>query len=340
MKRLFALAACATLVACSSGSSNSSSSPTPTALVSLSTAESGAVASTQTIYGAVLQNADTQFTLSAPVEAIVNRVAASLGSAVSRGQLVVALAPSANTRANIATLNAQLQTAQQAYARAKRLRADGLASDADVQSARASQKTAQASLNAATTQSRELSLRAPGPGYIQSISVVPGQLVSAGTTIATINRVGALRARFGIDPTLISRLSRGAGLQLQQPGGGSTITIPIVAVDPSADPQTRLASIYVRVPEKFGTGAGQPLQGAITLQQAGNAVTVPYDALLNDGGQPYVFVVKNGVAHRHDVTVGASNGTVAAISQGVSSGDQVVTQGGTALEDGMKVRTK
>ena len=46
------------------------------------------------------------------------------------------------------------------------------------------------------------------------------------------------------------------------------------------------------------------------------------------------------MAHRHDVTVGAANDKRVAITKGVSTGDKVVTAGGTGVEDGMKVRTK
>jgi membrane fusion protein (multidrug efflux system) len=69
-------------------------------------------------------------------------------------------------------------------------------------------------------------------------------------------------------------------------------------------------------------------------------VTIPYEAILDDGGQPYVYVVANGIAHRHDVVTGPSSGTRITIIKGVSAGDIVVVQGGTAVEDGMKVRTK
>ena len=73
---------------------------------------------------------------------------------------------------------------------------------------------------------------------------------------------------------------------------------------------------------------------------AASGLTIPYAALLDDGGQPFVYVAKDGVAHRHDVETGPATGDRIAIIKGISVNDQVVTQGGTALEDGMKVRTK
>jgi len=330
----------ALLLAGCSGSNTTATAPDPTALVSLARAESGAVASSHTIYGAVEQNADTQFTLAAPIEAVVSRIVAPAGTPVGRGQLVVALSASPSTRAEIARLSAEARSAQQAYERALRLRTDGLVSDAEVESARTAAQGAQASRAALAAQSAQLALRAPGPGYILAISSNPGDLVSPGTAIATISRTGDLRARFGIDPALLPRLSRGSGVRLEPAGGSRALALPIRSIDPSVDPQTRLASIYVTVPAAYRSGPGQPLKGEVTLEQSGNAVVVPYPALLDDGGQPYVFIVSKGVAHRKDVTVGASDGKAVAITGGIAAGEQVVVQGGTALEDGMKVRMK
>jgi multidrug efflux pump subunit AcrA (membrane-fusion protein) len=47
--------------------------------------------------------------------------------------------------------------------------------------------------------------------------------------------------------------------------------------------------------------------------------------------------VRNGVARRVDVSPGNSSGDSIQILKGLNPGDRVVTEGGTALEDGMKV---
>lgn len=312
----------------------------PTALVALATAQIGAVASTQAVYGAIERNAHSQYRLSAPVEAVVDRIAAPVGSAVERGQEVMALAPSASTRAELARLAAAARAAQAAYERAQRLRADGLVGDAEVESAHAAAQSAQAARAALVELSAQLSLRAPGPGFVQSIAGNPGERLSAGTPLVTISRKGDLRARFGIDPALLPRLARGSGVRLDPGAAGAATVLPIRSVDPSVDPQTRLASIYVTVAAGSSAGAGQPLKGEVTLESSGSAVTVPYAALLDDGGQPYVFVVDQGVAWRREVSLGASDGTMVAITRGVAAGDEVVIEGTTALADGMKVRSR
>jgi multidrug efflux pump subunit AcrA (membrane-fusion protein) len=112
--------------------------------------------------------------------------------------------------------------------------------------------------------------------------------------------------------------------------------VSVVGVDPQIDPTTRLASVYARVPGT-GLGAGEPLRASLAVGATATGVSIPYSALLDDGGRSYVFVVKNGVAKSVDVSPGNSSGDRVQILKGLNPGDKVVTEGGTALEDGMKV---
>ena len=128
-------------------------------------------------------------------------------------------------------------------------------------------------------------------------------------------------------------------LRLAADAGRPALTVPIESVAPAVDPQTRLIAVFARVPAAGGIAAGQALAGEVPAGSGLGGVSVPYAALLDDGGQPYVFVVANGVAHRHDVTVQAQGGGRASLS-GIGVGDAVVVEGGTAVEDGIQVRTR
>jgi RND family efflux transporter MFP subunit len=327
------------LTACSSGSQNQD--PIPVALVSLAVAQQGNVAQTVMLYGAVERGAEAQYTLAAPAEATLMAVPAPVGAAVARGQLVARLRPTPTTQADLASARVAAQTASAALARAQRLRSGGLASDADVESARSAAETARARLLSLSRQASGLDLRSPGPGHVERVAFNPGDIVSAGATVAVIAHAGgSLRARFGVDPAIARRLASGATLTISPSAGGQRFSTPIISIDPTVDPQTRLASVFSRVPPKADVGPGQPLSATVAVAHSGTAVTIPYEAILDDGGQPYVYVVTNGVAHRHDVVTGPSSGDRIAITKGVSTGDKVVVQGGTAVEDGTRVRTR
>jgi RND family efflux transporter MFP subunit len=324
--------------ACSSGGSEDGGKADSAALVTLARAERGELAQSGTLYGAVERGGDSQATLPAPVEAIVETIAAPAGSAVAAGQVIARLRPSPGSQAQIAAAAADAASAGQAYARAQRLRADGLASDADVETARTHTATAAALARSLQGRSAALVLRAPFAGYVDTVNSSPGDLVQPGTAVAALSRKGDVRARFGVDPATARHLAPGGLLEIRAGDGGPAFSARIAAVDPVADAQTRLASVLVRIPAERGLAPGLPLTASVVTAAVHGVVTVAYAALLDDGGQPFVYVVTRGIAHRHDVATGVIDGPRVAILHGVSAGDELVVAGGTAVEDGMKVR--
>lgn len=339
MKHLPAFLAILALAACSGGE-QPENAVAPSAMVSIATAEAAPVRASVRIYGTADAGASGTLILSAPEEAIVASIDAPIGSAVAAGQIVVRLAPGPSARLEAARAATEARAARLAYARAQRLRADGLVGNAEVESARAAAQSASATLASLAQRAAGLALRAPAAGHVAAISASLGALVPAGTPVVSIVGAGGLRARFGVDPALARRIPPGASVRISPSGGGTAFTVPVLSVDPAVDPATRLAAVFVRLPTGAGVGAGEPLTGEIALSSPVGAPTVPYAALLDEGGQAYVFVIARGVAHRRDVLVGPSDGRRVVIQSGVRPGEAVVVEGGTAVEDGMRVRTR
>jgi RND family efflux transporter MFP subunit len=339
MKLIPLLPAIAALAACS-GANQPANTTEPSALVSLAAAAAAPVQASVRIYGTADAGASGTFILSAPEEAIVAAIDAPMGSVVARGQVVARLAPGPTAQLDLARAESDARAAQLAFARVQRLRADGLVGNAEVETARAAAQTATATRTNLIQRAGRLILHAPEPGHVAAFSASLGSLVPAGTPVASIISFGDLRARFGVDPALARRIPRGAAIRITPSGGGIPFTVPILSVDPLVDPQTRLASVFVRLPAAAGIGAGEPLTGDLSLASPGNAPTVPYAALLDEGGQAYLFVVARGIAHRRNVTIGPTDGRRVVILSGIRPGELVVTQGGTAVADGMPVRTR
>lgn len=323
------------LAACGSNSSGDGANEVePVALVKTAPAVVGASATQVTIYGVAEPGPGGERTLPAPAEAIIDRILAPNGTAVRAGQAIVTLRPSRTTAIERAKASADASAASAAYARARRLRADGLASDADVEAARAAAETAQA---ARANTGGGMVLRAPMAGVVQGLAGKSGDQVAAGATVASVVASGNLRVHFGVDPMLAQRVHAGQMIELGVATGGTRVTVPVAGVDTGVDATTRLASVYAAIPDMLHVGPGEALRGSLTLAEQARGLTIPYAALLDDGGKSYVFVVKGGVAHERDVLPGSSSGDRIQILKGLQPGDKVVTEGGTALEDGMKV---
>ncbi len=330
----------ALLLAACSGAGDSEPEAVPVALVKLGMAQQGAVSSRVTLYGIAEGGAGGKQTLSAPAEAIVTRIVAPVGTRVATGDVVAVLTATPTTRLDIAKASADARAADAAFARAQRLRADGLVGDAEVETARAAAQSADATRASLAGRAGSLTLRAQAAGFVESIDVATGAVVQAGAVIASIAGAGDLRARFGIDPTTARSLRPGSPVLIGGSAGRAAFAVPIQSIVPLVDPQTRLGSVFARLPAISGVSLGEALSASVAISASGTAITIPYVGLLDDGGQPYVYVVANGIAHRHDVTVGPVDGDRIAIVKGVAAGEKIVTEGGTAIEDGMKVRTR
>lgn len=319
-------------------STDTAATADPVATIDVAAVTTGDIDEKITLYGAAEANGAGKYTLSAPMEAIVQAVDAPVGSRVTRGQVLVRLSPSPTARLDLATASANANAADLAHARARRLRADGLVSDAEVETARAAKQAADASRASLATRNGALVLRAPASGTVEVIGASAGELVAAGATIVSLVREGDLRARFGVDPAIARRIPKGSYVEVTAAGSKLAFNVPVLSVDSVVDPVTKLASVYVQIPNERGVGAGESLTGRVLLANIAGGITIPYVALLDDGGQPFVFVIVNTIAKRRDIVVGPRTGDRISVTSGLKAGERVATVGVTALEDGMKTR--
>jgi multidrug efflux pump subunit AcrA (membrane-fusion protein) len=86
--------------------------------------------------------------------------------------------------------------------------------------------------------------------------------------------------------------------------------------------------------------AGAPIEAKVFVRFVPNATTIPLTALFEDAAinNYYVFVAgRDGRAHRQTVTIGIRTGTEVQVTSGVKPGQVVITSGGYALSDGLRV---
>lgn len=336
MKPILLLALLALLAAC--GKAKPDQDAAPTALVTTALAAQAGVADTATAYGAAEFNPDGERTLAAPVEAVVVQVLAPAGTRVGVGQAVLVLKQSATSQLDLNKAQADASAATAAYARAQRLRASGLDSDADVETARAASAAAEATAKSlAGRAGGALTLRSPIDGVVESVASAPGDQVAQGAAVAKVGALAGLRVRLGLEPRDAATVRAGATVRLSPLAGGAEQAAKVSAIDPRVDAQTRLASVLVAA-AGGAFAPGEPLKGVILLRQEAAATVIPRAALLYDQEQPYVFVVVKSAAHRRNVALGADDGDKVAITQGLSSGERIVVDGASALDDNMAVR--
>jgi membrane fusion protein (multidrug efflux system) len=121
---------------------------------------------------------------------------------------------------------------------------------------------------------------------------------------------------------------------------GAAMPARVAAVLPSSNPANATASVRL---EFTGTDrieqAGAPVEVRVITRSVPDALVVPAAALFQDvGGGFHVFVVgRDGHAHRVRVELGIRTPDRAQVTSGLSLGQTVITSGGYALSDGLRV---
>jgi RND family efflux transporter MFP subunit len=180
-------------------------------------------------------------------------------------------------------------------------------------------------------------------------AVVAQPIVSSGQVVADLDPLADL-----IDPrgVYVEAAAPFSALGAIQPGMTATVSSPI---QPQLQRPARVAAFYpsygvggatapVRI--EFTTAdrvlqVGAPVQVIVTTAYVPDAIVIPESALFDDASaqSSYLFVAgADGLAHRRTVTIGIRANRRAQVVSGLEPGDVVITSGGYALSDGLRVK--
>ena len=278
----------------------------------------------------------------------------NVGEQVKAGQLLGRLEPLNEmnalraAKANLAAAQAKLTQVSNHFDRQETLLTQGWTTRAnfdqakrELQTAQAQVEAAEAQLEAARDQVNFTELKADAEGVVTATGAEPGEVVQAGQMIVRLAREGGRDAVFDVpaqvlrsappDPLINVRLTDDAAL---------SATGRVREVAPQADPVTRTFQVKVGLtdpPDSMRLGA--TVTGTMQMD-AVPVIEIPASALTKFNGHPAVWVVDPAtltVATRNVDVLRFDPATVT-VSQGLNTGDIVVTAGVQALRPGQKVR--
>jgi RND family efflux transporter MFP subunit len=322
-------------------------------------------------------------TVSAKITGKVTEVLVDEGMAVEEGQILAQLDDSDAqrryqairaerdvARAAIEELEVNLADAERTLRRVNELRAQGVASVQDLDSAtaavdalRAKLRVAGSSLNAAQAQlavsAQDLenyTVRAPFAGIAVSKDAQPGEMVSpvsAGggftrTGISTIVDMESLEIEVDVNESHIAKVTPG------QPADAVLDAYPewhipatVRTVIPTADRQKATVKVRLTFDEldpRILPDMGVKVAFRESVEEESTATPaqslVPNSAVREEGGQKVVFVVEDETVDRRAISVGRSLGTDVEVMAGVVPGDRIVVSESDGLSDGQRVKVK
>jgi membrane fusion protein, heavy metal efflux system len=272
-----------------------------------------------------------------------------VGSTVKAGQVMAYLAPRLGGETDVATLRLEVDRARIAVeqARVERERLEGLLKieaipAKRVHDASTQQKLAQASLSAAqqrvATFSGEgggIALKSPVTGTIVAVGAAPGAAVSEGQAVVHIADLKRLWLDARIPESAVIQVSRPEGAFFTIGEDVAPITLEVgknarlVAYGGMVDPATRTVPVIFEFDNPEGRlRAGMSINANLYTGRSVQGVAVPASALVDDGGTPVVFVLREGESfERRVITPGPRDGDWVAIQSGLKAGERVVTLG-------------
>ena len=283
------------------------------------------------------------------VPGLVSSVEFKSGDEVKAGQVLLQLNADTDV-AQLHALEASADLAKTTYERDKEQLAAEVISKAQVDNDAADLKNKRALVAQQAALVEKKTIRAPFAGKLGISTVNPGQYVTAGTAIVTLQTVDPVYVDFNVPQLQIPQMRLGQKVTLTADAyGGMAFEGKVNAINPRVDTSTRNVQVEATianprrllVPGMFATvklDTGEP-QRLLTLPQTAIAYN-PYGST--------VFVVKAAgksegqkqgalVAQQAFVTPGPTRGDQVAILKGVQPGDEVVTSGQGKLKNGMPV---
>ena len=260
------------------------------------------------------------------------------GQTVRAGQVLVRLDPD-RARLQAAQSATQMRKLEANFKRAQQLEAQQMVSANDLDQLRYDLENARAVNRLANLELSYANVVAPISGVIASRDIKPGNFVQINSPIFRIVDTARLEATLNVPEREITKLRAGQTVELTVdalPGRRFTGTVDRVA------PVVDTGSGTFRVVTGFeGDGelqAGMFSRLAIRYDQREDALVVPRRALLEDGGEPAVYAVREAKAARVPLELGYSDGGWVEVRKGLAEGEPVVVAGKAALREGTAVQ--
>lgn len=275
----------------------------------------------------------------AKTSGVLLELMAEEGDRVKRGQILARIDPD-RPRLEVARTEAAMRKLEANYARSQQLADKRLVSADANEQLRYDLASARAAWEMAKLELSYTNIEAPIDGVIAQRMVKRGNLIQLNSALFRIVDDSRLDAVLNVPERELAILEPGQTVLLRADAlPGQVFEGRVDRVSPVID----AGSGTFRVTCAFD--AGQALRPGmfgrieVIYDQRDDVLTVPRSALLEEGGEPAVFVVRDGKAVRTPIEIGYAGSEFVEIRSGLASGDSVVTAGKLAIRDGATVET-
>ena len=194
-----------------------------------------------------------------------------------------------------------------------------------------------ARLSMANAQRRvdELTVRAPVDGFIGTLNVQNRMVVIANAPLMTLVDLSKLEVEVEVPETYAGDLGLGMSAEITLPSGRATGKLS--ALSPEVVKNQVLARVRFDGEQPKGLRQSQRVSARLLIEEKPNVLMVQRGPFLENEGGRHAYVMRDGVAQRTPIQVGATSISAVEILSGLQAGDKVVVAGTDAFENAARV---
>ncbi|MBE2216262.1 MAG: efflux RND transporter periplasmic adaptor subunit [Opitutaceae bacterium] len=270
---------------------------------------------------------------------LVEKLLVEEGDRVKAGQILLQLEQDEQV-VEVKDSEVNLARLESTFNRSKELSERGLINAQEFESKRFDLEQARLRLERARIGLENTTVRAPVDGVVTERFVQPGARVAGGTKLFALMSLDDMIARVHVPGRYLDAVSEQQEARLASDFlPGRSFDGWVKRISPVVDPKSGTFKVTVGV--RPGSEAPRPglfVNVRIITDRRDAATLVPKRAVVYDGGERYVFIVRDGKAARVRLAAGYEEGEAVEAVSDVTAGDMIVVLGQNALKDQSPVR--
>ncbi|MBY5867535.1 efflux RND transporter periplasmic adaptor subunit [Rhizobium leguminosarum] len=250
--------------------------------------------------------------------------------------------------ANLAAAEKGVQTADLANKRAEQLfdknavpKSQAEQASLSYDQAVSTRDAARSSLDQAKNQVSYTDLQAGQNGIVTTVNADTGQVVASGTPVVTVAIDGEKEVQIAVPENDIAEFKPGKTVKASfWADDGLVLDGKVREVSGSADQQSRTFAVRVSLPNDPQVLLGMTATIEADVSNGNSYVSIPLSALAEQDGKQMVWTVDRDTAtvHGRDIKVADFTGDGVHVTEGLDTGDLVVSAGTQFMSENLKVK--
>jgi|SRR6266568_339552 len=209
------------------------------------------------------------------------------------------------------------------------------AKDQELRAAMAQRDAARGHYETAQAQLSYSRITSPIDGVVTDRPIYPGEMAAGGTPIITVMDLSQVVARAHISQEGAKALKVGNPANLFSADGGAGIPGKVTIISPALDPTSTTVEVWIQAANPAGRlKPGTSMRVEVIANTVPSALVIPQAAVLtSSSGRTSVIVVDSeNKPHKKSVTLGIRDKGIVQVTEGLESGERVVTVGAFEID--------